>query len=79
MKYLGGKQRLGKHIEPILHYLWESTNYNGYLEPFCGSLGVFQHITKLDGAKTIIANDYHPDLISLWNDVKNGEIGRAHV
>ena len=72
MKYLGGKQRLGKHIEPILHYLWESTNYNGYLEPFCGSLGVFQHMTQLDGAKTIIANDYHPDLISLWNDVKNG-------
>ena len=71
MKYLGGKQRLGKHIAPVLHYLWESTNYNGYLEPFCGSLGVFQHMTELDGAKTIVANDYHPDLIELWKDVQN--------
>ena len=71
MKYLGGKQRLGKHIAPILHYLWESNDYTGYLEPFCGSLGVFQHMTELNGAKTIVANDYHPDLIELWKEVQN--------
>jgi len=72
MKYLGGKQRLGKHIAPILHILWDSNNCNGYIEPFCGSLGVFQHMTDLTGAKSIIANDYHPDLIALWKEVQNG-------
>lgn len=70
MKYLGGKQRLGKHIAPILHELWEYNEYNGYLEPFCGSLGVFRHMTTLEKARTIVANDYHPDLIALWNDVQ---------
>ena len=72
MKYLGGKQRLGKRISPILHALWEEGNYNGYIEPFCGSLGVFQHMTTLSNAKTIVANDYHPDLIALWTDLQKG-------
>lgn len=72
MKYLGGKQRLGKRISPILHTLWERGKYNGYIEPFCGSLGVFQHMTTLSNAKTIVANDYHPDLIALWNDLQKG-------
>ena len=38
MKYLGGKQRLGKHIAPILKELWEiNTNqFQSYIEPFCG-------------------------------------------
>ena len=82
MKYLGGKQRLGKHLSPVLHKIWQ--NYkaqekkqhvlNGYLEPFCGSLGVFKHMTDLDsdGAKTIVANDYHPDLIEMWKEVQAG-------
>jgi DNA adenine methylase len=73
MKYLGGKQRLGKHISPILHALWENSECNGYIEPFCGSLGVFRHMTTLSNAKTIVANDYHPDLIALWNDLQKGE------
>jgi len=70
MKYLGGKQRLGKKISPILHLLWDKTRFNGYLEPFCGSLGVFRHMTHLPGARTIAANDYHPDLIALWKEVQ---------
>ena len=73
MKYLGGKQRLGKYISIVLHNLWNKYNNNykfkGYLEPFCGSLGVFKHMTDLN-SNHIIANDYHEDLISLWNAVK---------
>ena len=73
MKYLGGKQRLGKYISFILHELWNKYNtkfkFKGYMEPFCGSLGVFKHMTDLNTNK-IIANDYHPDLIELWNSVK---------
>lgn len=73
MKYLGGKQRLGKRISPVLYDLWDSTKYNGYLEPFCGSLGVFQHMTNLPKARTIVANDYHSDLIAMWKAVQSGE------
>lgn len=71
MKYLGGKQRLGRHIAPILQCIWESDDeLNGYLEPFCGSLGVFKHMTELKHCKTMVANDYHPDLIALWKAVQ---------
>jgi DNA adenine methylase len=75
MKYLGGKQRLGKHLAPVLKLLW---NYvleitgkplDGYLEPFCGSLGVCRNMTDLT-TDVFIANDYHPDLIQMWNEVK---------
>jgi len=77
MKYLGGKQRLGKHLSPFLKLLWthvlESTGkpLDGYIEPFCGSLGVFRNMTDLPTNK-FIANDYHPDLIQMWNEVKDG-------
>lgn len=73
MKYLGGKQRLGKKLAPVLRLLWDSGDFNGYLEPFCGSLGVFQHMTELPGAKSIVANDYHPDLIAMWRAVQADE------
>ena len=78
MKYLGGKQRLGKHLSPFLHEIWEKNrekySLNGYLEPFCGSLGVFKHMTSLKGARTgFVANDYHPDLIQLWKEVQSGK------
>jgi len=35
MKYLGGKQRLGKHISPFLHEVWENNEkLVGYMNPF---------------------------------------------
>ena len=73
MKYLGGKQRLGKHLAPVILDVWElhKEHLNGYLEPFCGSLGVFKHVTDLPRARTIVANDYHPDLIALWKAVQD--------
>ena len=77
MKYLGGKQRLGKHIAPILKDIWAtyeslfSTSLEAYLEPFCGSLGVLKNMSDVTGV-SILANDYHPDLIQMWNEVKAG-------
>ena len=72
MKYLGGKQRLGKHLAPTLHDIWnDHPELNGYLEPFCGSLGVFKHMTELPRARTIVANDYHPDLIAMWKALQD--------
>jgi DNA adenine methylase len=77
MKYLGGKQRLGKHLAPILKQLWYNYNsshtnkLDGYIEPFCGSLGVLRNMTDID-TSNITANDYHPDLIQMWTEVKSG-------
>ncbi len=72
MKYLGGKQRLGKHISPFLHEVWENNEkLVGYMEPFCGSLGVLKNMTDID-TKKIVANDYHADLIEMWKEVKEG-------
>jgi len=66
MKYLGGKQRLGKHLAPVIQSYAGDTD--GYLEPFCGSLGILKHITLPHR----VAADYHPDLIQMWNEVKTG-------
>jgi DNA adenine methylase len=74
MKYLGGKQRLGKHLAPVLKQLLIKYKTKcghkivEYLEPFCGSLGVLKNMTDLD--IPIRANDYHPDLIQMWKEVQ---------
>ena len=73
MKYLGGKQRLGKHIAPVLNEIWDKNELNGYLEPFCGSLGVYKNMTHID-TKKFMANDYHPDLIQMWKEVQAGTL-----
>ena len=77
MKYLGGKQRLGKHIAPILKDLWSTyesffaKSLEAYLEPFCVSLGVLNNMTD-NNSVSILANDYHPDLIQMWLEIKAG-------
>lgn len=78
MKYLGGKQRLGKHLSPVLHEIWKKYNaekevpLDYYLEPFCGSLGVLKHLTDLN--VPVYASDYHPDLICMWKGVQDGTL-----
>ena len=76
MKYLGGKQRLGKHIAVFLKEIWNQCSLNNiyfqkYLEPFCGSLGVLKEMTGLPASVSIVANDYHPDLIEMWKCVRD--------
>ena len=75
MKYLGGKIRLGKHIAPILADLWRQNSYVAYFEPFCGALGVMRSVLpllNLSPTARVIANDYHPDLIKMWEEVQRG-------
>ncbi len=68
MKYLGGKHQNGRYIANILYHLASPDDVKGYLEPFCGSLGVFKHMSNY---KKVIGSDIHPDLIKLWKEVKN--------
>ena len=71
MKYLGGKQKIGRHIaDAIIELMPLMENVDGYLEPFCGALGVFVHMTS--EFEDSVASDYHPDLIRLWKEVKSG-------
>lgn len=93
MKYLGGKQRLGKVIGPILHDIWttgqsaalscelinsvhsvhSAQSFGAYIEPFCGSLGVLRVVADtFPASATILASDYHPDLIQMWREVQDG-------
>lgn len=68
MKYLGGKHQNGRYIANILYHLASPDDVDVYLEPFCGSLGVFKYMTNY---KKVIGSDIHPDLIKLWKEVKN--------
>lgn len=95
MKYLGGKNRLGKYLSPFLMELYQHINHTqsktklrklkGYVEPFCGSLGVLKQIamfnhqngitstrnTSVASNMKIYAYDYHEDLIALWKEVQS--------
>lgn len=70
MKYLGGKYMLGKDISKVLLYIIKDKNVSGYIEPFCGALGVLKHIAP--HFNQVKASDIHPDLIELWKVVKDG-------
>lgn len=73
MKYLGGKQRLGKHIAPVLKQIInKNTDIQYYLEPFCGGLGILRNMTDIE--LPIYASDYHPDLIELFISVRDKTI-----
>jgi DNA adenine methylase len=72
VKYLGGKQRIGKHIaEELKKHINDNTTY---LEPFVGGCGVLKNMTTIDQIKEIKANDYHPDLIQMWKEVQKGKL-----
>ena len=72
MRYYSGKNRIGTTIEKELVKIKEqhtNVNFEGYLEPFCGSLGVFKHMTK--HFDKCFATDGNEDIIMLWNAVKD--------
>jgi DNA adenine methylase len=70
MIYVGGKNRIGKDISLKMKELIDSGKVSGYMEPFCGSLGVMKYM--VDYHDNLIAADSHCDLIALWKGVKNG-------
>ena len=69
MRYLGGKNQLGKEISGILKKYAPPEKYSKYIEPFCGSLGVTIHM--VDDYKVYVS-DYQKDLILLWKAIKSG-------
>lgn len=65
--YHGGKQFIGKEVAEIIMSI-AGDNFN-YLEPFCGMLGVFQHISKNEYR---IISDSHEHIIEMWKFVQKG-------
>ena len=70
MKYLGGKIRLGREIAEVLMRYAPPGTVNGYLEPFCGALGVTLHMVE---HYNCVVSDINKDLIMLWKEVKSGK------
>jgi site-specific DNA-adenine methylase len=91
--YHGGKQRLGKTLAEIIVdtslEIAEDNRFEieGYCEPFCGMLGVYQHIPELfesegcepegceeEGVDRLkyLAGDGNGSVIKMWQDSQRG-------
>ena len=65
MKYLGGKYMLGQDISNVLLDIVKDKNVSGYMESFCGALGILKRMSP--HFSNVKASDIHPDLIELCN------------
>lgn len=82
--YNGGKQRIGKILSSIIaeESLDIEDEYDftikGYCEPFCGMLGVYQHIPELFDNHTpklkYKAGDINKSVIKMWEKSQKGWI-----
>jgi hypothetical protein len=84
--YHGGKQRIGKEIANIIYKksmkISRLNNFKikGYCEPFCGMLGVYQHIPRMFASQDSIetkkikfkASDINESVIKMWKKVQKG-------
>jgi DNA adenine methylase len=85
--YHGGKQRLGLTIanvitDEVLDRVDDGFELKGYCEPFCGMLGVYQHIPELfepEGCEEesignikYLAGDRNGSVIKMWQAAQRG-------
>lgn len=77
--YHGGKQKVGLEIaQNIYKYTTKMEKKHnlrliGYVEPFCGMLGVYRHIPQLfDRDMTYLAGDYNESVIKMWKKAQKG-------
>ena len=73
MKYVGAKHLIGRYISKYMHDHVPPDKVAGYLEPFCGSLGVFKQMVKYK-YKKFIGSDIQPDIIQMWKELQNGTL-----
>lgn len=66
MKYMGSKNRISKHLLPII--LKDRKKGQYYVEPFCGGCNM---IDKVKGNR--IASDYNRYLIAMWKGFQANE------
>lgn len=77
MRYYGGKAGSGKQISSNIKQSvlldFNEKPISHYVEPFCGAMNVFKHLTDFLSENSIKmhASDGSPDLIMLWEATKN--------
>lgn len=69
MYYAGGKKRIGKHIAEIIKS--NSKGRTAYIEPFCGMLGVFRHMSPHEFDQVFLG-DRNPAIIKMWEAAQKG-------
>lgn len=79
--YHGGKQFIGKKIAEVIYDISieiekdENFEIKGYCEPFCGMLGVYQHIPSLFKKYPQLkykAGDINRSVILMWKESQKG-------
>ena len=80
--YHGGKKRIGEDIAKVIKQVSDQVEQNikftfkGYVEPFCGMLGVYRHVPELfrdHGTKfKYRAGDINESVIKMWKATQEG-------
>ncbi len=72
--YSGGKRRIGKEIAAkIAEISQELGGFSGYCEPFCGMMGVYEHMVGyLDKKTKLYAGDRNGHIVKLWKALVKG-------
>lgn len=81
-QYHGGKQRIGKYIAKIIQNIYEKNEgkIKSYVEPFCGMLGVYEHIPAFVSPKVkLYAGDYNKSVIAMWKKAQKGWVPPTKV
>lgn len=70
MRYLGGKSKHGKQLVQAIR---EDEGLRSIvIEPFCGGLGMSEHLAKAPEVGQISCSDFHPAVISLYQAMLEG-------
>jgi len=77
MNYFNGKHQNSKLIAKHICENVKNIENMTYVDPFCGSLEVTKYMTLM--TKKTYANDLCPDLILLWNKVKEGKFKNPNL
>jgi site-specific DNA-adenine methylase len=79
--YHGGKQKIGEDIAVIIKQISDrveehtGVRFKGYVEPFCGMLGVYQHVPELiedHKSYKYRAGDINESVIKMWKALQKG-------
>ena len=74
--YCGGKSRIGLKIAKEIYSMCKEIEIKSYCEPFCGMLGVYQHIPELfrDHIPELKykAGDINKSVIMMWKAAQKG-------
>lgn len=72
--FSGGKQKIGKKLAQVIADKTRISKFDvkGYCEPFCGMLGVFQHIPDHFLGIEYKAGDINNSIIKMWKAVQEG-------